>query len=181
MKRTLLVPVLLSPWLLAVWVGFHNLRQPPRHLQLLTETTPPLPIGGWLLLSSSLGVTLGAATVGVLLQTKPSPRRRRWQETGPEPPPMGMRRRMGRQGKNPAIPGHGTGEAPNPARRSRPPSWTCRSGWCGRRGGPPIPPPRPPPLLPTTLPPPTGTTIGNRHSPRLGEQAGAGPIQRYPG
>lgn len=88
MKRALLVPVLLSPWLLAVWVGFHNLRQPPRHLQLLTETTPPLPIGGWLLLSSSLGVTLGAATVGVLLQTKPSPRRRRWQEAGPEPPPL---------------------------------------------------------------------------------------------
>ena len=77
MKRGLLVLLLVSPWLMAVWVGLHNLRQPRRPLQLLTGTTPALPIGGWLLLSSSLGVTLGAIAVGVL-QTEPSPRRRRW-------------------------------------------------------------------------------------------------------
>ena len=45
MKRTLLILVLLSPWLLAVWVGLHNLRQPRRQLQLLTGTTPPFPLG----------------------------------------------------------------------------------------------------------------------------------------
>ena len=105
MKRALLVPVLLSPWLLAVWVGFHNLRQPPRHLQLLTGTTPPLPIGGWLLLSSSLGVTLGAATVGVLLRTEPSPRRRRWREVGPEDPPYGNEADDGVTGEEPEEPG----------------------------------------------------------------------------
>lgn len=83
MKRSLLVLVLLSPWLMAVWVGLHNLRQ-PRQLQLLTGTVPALPIGGWLLLSSSLGVTLGATTVGVLLQTGRSPRRRRWSQASLE-------------------------------------------------------------------------------------------------
>lgn len=77
MKRVLLVLLLLGPWLVAVWVGLHNLRQ-PRRLQLLTGTTPSLPIGGWLLVSSSLGVTLGATAVGVLLQTDRFPRRRRW-------------------------------------------------------------------------------------------------------
>lgn len=76
MKRGLLVLLLLSPWLAAVWVGLHNLRQ-PRQLQLLTGTTPALPIGGWLLLSSSLGVTLGAGAAGVLLQTGSAPGRRR--------------------------------------------------------------------------------------------------------
>lgn len=76
MKRGLLVLLLLSPWLVAVWVGLHNLRQ-PRQLQLLTGTTPALPIGGWLLLSSSLGVTLGAGAAGVLLQTGSAPGRRR--------------------------------------------------------------------------------------------------------
>ncbi|SAY38882.1 hypothetical protein [Candidatus Synechococcus spongiarum] len=75
MKRGLLVLVLLSPWLAAVWVGLHNLGQ-PRQLRLLTGTTPALPIGGWLLLSSSLGVTLGAGA-GVLLQTGSAPGRRR--------------------------------------------------------------------------------------------------------
>ena len=80
MKRVLLVLLLLSPWLVAVWVGLHNLRQ-PRQLQLLTGTTPSLPIGGWLLVSSSLGVTLGATAVGVLLQTDRSPRRRHWPQT----------------------------------------------------------------------------------------------------
>ena len=79
MRRTLLVLVLLSPWLVAVWVGLHNLRQ-PRPLQLLTGTTPALPIGGWLLLSSSLGATLGATAVGVLLRTERSPRRRHWSQ-----------------------------------------------------------------------------------------------------
>ena len=79
MRRVLLLLVLLSPWLLAVWVGVHNLRQ-PRQLQLLTGTTPALPIGGWLLLSSSLGVTLGATAVGVLLQPENSLRRRRLSE-----------------------------------------------------------------------------------------------------
>ena len=82
MKRSLLVLVLLAPWLAAVWVGLHNLRQ-PRQLQLLTWTTPPLPIGGWLLLSSSLGTALGAAAVG-LLQTGSAPGRRRWSETDSE-------------------------------------------------------------------------------------------------
>ncbi|MYA91014.1 MAG: hypothetical protein F4Y10_04390, partial [Synechococcus sp. SB0663_bin_10] len=81
MKRGLLVLLLLSPWLAAVWVGFHNLRQPQRHLQLLTGTTPALPIGGWLLLSSSLGVTLGAGAAGVLLQTGSAPGRRREENT----------------------------------------------------------------------------------------------------
>ena len=76
MKRFLLILLLLSPWLVALWVGLHNLRQQPRPLQLLTRTTPSLPIGGWLLVSSSLGVTLGATAVGVLLQTERSPRRR---------------------------------------------------------------------------------------------------------
>ncbi|MCY4172558.1 MAG: hypothetical protein OXF25_00465 [Cyanobacteria bacterium MAG CAR3_bin_5] len=104
MKRALLVPVLLSPWLLAVWVGFHNLRQPPRHLQLLTGTTPPLPIGGWLLLSSSLGATLGAATVGVLLRTEPLPRRR-WRQAGPEDPPYGDEADDGVTGEEPDDPG----------------------------------------------------------------------------
>ena len=73
-KRALLVLVLLSPWLAAVWVGLHNLRQ-PRQLQLLTSATPALPIGGWLLLSSTLGMTLGATAVGVLLRTEYAPRR----------------------------------------------------------------------------------------------------------
>ena len=76
MKRGLLALVLLVPWLAAVWVGLHNLRQ-PRQLQLLTSTTPALPIGVWLLLSSSVGVTLGAATVGILLQAEGSSRRHR--------------------------------------------------------------------------------------------------------
>ena len=76
MTRPLLVLVLLSPWLAAVWVGFHNLRQ-PRQLQLLTGTTPALSIGVWLLLSSSLGVTLGAGAVGILLQAEGSSRHRR--------------------------------------------------------------------------------------------------------
>ena len=75
MKRSLLVLLLLSPWLVAVWIGLQNLRQ-PRQLQLLTGTTPSLPIGGWLLLSSSLGVTLGATAIGVLIQTERPPRRR---------------------------------------------------------------------------------------------------------
>ena len=79
MKRGLLVLLLLSPWLAAVWVGLHNLRQ-PRPLRLLTGTTPALPIGGWLLLSSSLGVTLGATAVGVLLRTGRPPRRYHWSE-----------------------------------------------------------------------------------------------------
>lgn len=105
MKRTLLTLVLLSPWLLAVWVGLHNLRQPPRQLQLLTWTTPPLPIGGWLLLSSSLGVTLGATTVGVLLRTEPSPRRRRWREDDPEAPPYGDEADDGVTGEEPDDPG----------------------------------------------------------------------------
>jgi len=82
-KRSLLVLVLVSPWLVAVWVGLHNLRQ-PRQLQLLTGTTPALPIGGWLLLSSSLGATLGATAVGVLLRTGRSPGRRRWPQASLE-------------------------------------------------------------------------------------------------
>lgn len=79
MKRSLLVLVLLSPWLAAVWVGLHNLRQ-PRQLQLLTGTTPALPIGVWLLLSSSLGMTLGGAA-GVLLQMGSAPSRRREEDS----------------------------------------------------------------------------------------------------
>ncbi|MXW11816.1 MAG: hypothetical protein F4X84_03600 [Synechococcus sp. SB0662_bin_45] len=106
MKRTLLILVLLSPWLLAVWVGLHNLRQPPRQLQLLTGTTPPLPIGGWLLLSSTLGVTLGATTVGALLQTERSPRRRRLSEARPEETPYGDE-----------ADDEGTGEEPDPGTR----------------------------------------------------------------
>ena len=80
MKRGLLVLVLLAPWLAAVWVGVHNLGQ-PRQLRLVTSTTPALPVGGWLLLSSSLGMTLGAVATGLLLQTGHSRRRRRWSRT----------------------------------------------------------------------------------------------------
>ena len=98
MKRALLILVLLSPWLAAVWVGLHNLRQ-PRQLQLLTATTPALPIGGWLLLSSSLGAALGATAVGVLLRTEHSPRRSRLSQGDLE--------------DNIQDDG-GTGEAPNP-------------------------------------------------------------------
>lgn len=83
MKRILLALVLLSPWLLAVWVGLHNLRQ-PRQLRLVTWTTPALSIGGWLLLSSSLGAALGTTTVFVLLQTERSSRRRPWSQASLE-------------------------------------------------------------------------------------------------
>ena len=83
MKRALLALVLLSPWLVAVWVGLHNLRQ-PRRLQLLTGTTAALPIGGWLLLSSSLGATLGATGVAALLRTERPARRSRSSPAAPE-------------------------------------------------------------------------------------------------
>ena len=83
MKRSLLAVVLLAPWLAAVWVGLHNLRQ-PRQLQLLTGTTPALSIGGWLLLSSSLGMTLGAVATGVLLQIGSAAERRRWSQASLE-------------------------------------------------------------------------------------------------
>ena len=100
MKRGLLVLVLLSPWLVAVWVGLHNLRQ-PRQLQLLTGTTPALPIGGWLLVSSSLGVTLGATAVGVLLRMERSPGRRRWSRTSPEKNAHGPQADDGMAGEEP--------------------------------------------------------------------------------
>ncbi len=83
MKLALPTLVLLSPWLLALWVGLHNLRQ-PRQLQMLTWTTPSLAIGGWVLLSTSLGVTLGATTVGVLMQTEHLLQRRRSSQASSE-------------------------------------------------------------------------------------------------
>lgn len=84
-KHRLLVPLLLSPWLLAVWIGALNLQQPrPRRLQVLVWSVPALPVGAWLLLGSSLGTALSATTVGLLLKpgSRPGPRQVRNQRTG---------------------------------------------------------------------------------------------------
>ena len=87
-KHRLLVPLLLSPWLLAVWIGALNLQHPrPRRLQILVWNLPALPVGAWLLLGSSLGTALSATAVGLLLkpESRTGPRQVRNQRTSRSP------------------------------------------------------------------------------------------------
>ena len=86
----LLVLLLLSPWLLAVWIGTLNLRHSrPRRLHVLVWNLPALPIGTWLLVGSSLGTALSATAVGLLLQPASRPARRQAGDRRPDTSPLG--------------------------------------------------------------------------------------------
>ena len=90
MKRWLLVPLLL-PLAAALAVGVLNLRVPAR-LRLLIWTSPPLPLGTWVLLAAGGGAA-AAAVAGLsapgagVRQPEPweEPRRRRTRRTVDEP------------------------------------------------------------------------------------------------
>ena len=70
MLRQLLLLPLLAPLVAVFVVGALN-PKPPVSLRLLTYTTPPLPIGVWMMLASAGGGLLSAGATGLALRSGP--------------------------------------------------------------------------------------------------------------
>jgi uncharacterized integral membrane protein len=86
LRQLLLLP-LLAPLLAVMVVGALN-PKPSVRLRLLTTTSPPLPIGVWIMLAATGGGLLSAAAAGLALRSGSSPGRQRQVRLplGEEPP-----------------------------------------------------------------------------------------------
>ncbi|MGB5135349.1 MAG: hypothetical protein WBN89_09275, partial [Prochlorococcaceae cyanobacterium] len=83
LRRLLLLP-LLAPLLAVLVIGAVNPR-PAVRMRLLTWTSPPLPIGVWLLLASGGGALLSAGATTLALQGQRQPLQRQvFREVWPE-------------------------------------------------------------------------------------------------
>ncbi len=111
LRRLLLLP-LLAPLLAVMVVGAVNPR-PAVRLRLLIWTSPPLPVGVWLLLASAGGALLsGGATALALRSGAPSLQRQVFRDVWDEPEPR----------RSPA-PAAAPQAAPRPA-PAPPPGWS---------------------------------------------------------
>ncbi|MEX1317355.1 MAG: hypothetical protein AB1Z22_09550 [Synechococcaceae cyanobacterium] len=86
LRRLLLLP-LLAPLLAVLVIGAVNPR-PPVRLRLLIWTSPPLPIGVWLMLASGGGALLSAGATALALRGEAQTLQRRvYREVWPESEP----------------------------------------------------------------------------------------------
>jgi uncharacterized integral membrane protein len=122
LRRLLLLP-LLAPLLAVLLIGAVNPR-PAVRLRLLIWTSPPLPIGVWLLLAGAGGAVLSAGTTALALRGEgPTRQRQVVREVWPEPEPRRPR---------------GPAEAAPPAPAAGPPAAQPSAG-PSRRPGEPAP------------------------------------------
>ncbi|MCP9927579.1 hypothetical protein [Cyanobium sp. CH-040] len=111
LRRLLLLP-LLAPLLAVLVIGAVNPR-PAVRMRLLTWTSPPLPIGVWLLLASGGGAVLSAGATALALQGQRPPLQRQVvREVWPE----AEDRRAPRNAAPPPPPAQAAASAAGPSR-----------------------------------------------------------------
>jgi hypothetical protein len=133
LRRLLLLP-LLAPLLAVMVTGALNPR-PPVRLRLLIWTSPPLPIGVWLLLASGGGALLSAGATALALRGEGQALQRRV-----------FRAKTSRQGWPEPEPPRSWAPAPGPATDPRPTASTP-SAWAPADAGPSRKPGEPAPTV----------------------------------